>query len=188
MLDTYARPVAAPFFDKAAAPLLARNISATQITVLNMFVGLTGLFAVALGAYIPGLVFLLLNRFLDGVDGAAARATQITPFGAFFDNASRWMIHAGFVLFFSMSLADQSLASALLLFTYVAMIVLSVPQGRDDQPAFSFSRLIGETELIVFMVLCCLSPTSFAGIAVLFAVLCAITAMARLWNAAKILR
>lgn len=188
MLDSYARPVAAPFFDKAAAKLLAYNLSATHITIIGFFVGFTGLFAVALGAYIPGLILLLASRFLDGVDGAAARATQMTPFGIYLDKAVRWITHAGFVLFFSMSMADQSLASALLLFTYAAMIVTSNTQGQSERTGFSFGGLVGETELIVFMVLCCVSPGSFAGIAVLFAVLCAITAIGRLCEAAKNLR
>lgn len=188
MLDSYARPVAAPLFDKAAEKFLSFNLNATQVTLISLMVGFTGLFAVALGAYIPGLVLLLANRFMDGVDGAVARATQITPFGAFLDHASRWIIHAGFVLFFSMSLPDQSLASIVLLFTYILLIVSATAHDATAKPLYALSGIVGETEMIAFMVLACLFPGSFAGIAILFALLCAITAVARLWNAGKILR
>lgn len=188
MLDAYARPAAAPLFDKAAAKLMSFNLGATQVTLIGLFIGLTGLFAVALGAYIPGLVLLLINRFLDGADGAVARATQITPFGAYLDNASRWIVHAGFVLFFSMSLADQSLVSGLLLFTYVLLAVSASANDAAPKPVYALSGIVGETEMIAFMGLACLFPASFTGIAALFAVLCAVTAVARLWNAAKNLR
>lgn len=188
MLDSYARPVASPFFDKAAAKLLSFNLNATHVTLIGLMVGFTGLFAVALGAYIPGLVLLLANRFLDGADGAVARATQITRFGAFLDRASRWIVHAGFVLFFSMSLADQSLASIILLFTYMLLAVSATDNDAAAKPAYALSGIVGETEMIAFMVLACLFPQNFAGIAALFALLCAITGIARLFNAAKTLR
>lgn len=188
MLDSHTRPIATPLFDKAAQHFMSFNLNATQVTLIGLIVGFTGLFAVALGAYIPGLVLLLANRFIDGVDGAMARTTQITPFGAFLDRASRWIIHAGFVLFFSLSLADQSLASILLLFTYVLLIVSASAQDAAPKPLYALSGIVGETEMIAFMVLACLFPASFAGIAILFAVLCAITGIARLWNAAKTLQ
>ena len=188
MLDSYARPAVAPLIQKGADSLSAFGLNATQVTMIGFLIGICGLFAVGLGAYLFGLLLLLISRYLDGVDGVIARNTQITPFGRYMDHGARWIIYAGFILFFSMSLGEQTVASSFVLFTYAAMLATALPSDERAKPIYALSGLSEGTEMIVFMALCCIFPHAFAAIAVLFGTMCAVTVLGRLWDAGKLLR
>ena len=189
MLDSYVRPIAYPILDKTAQSLIQKKITATQTALIGFLMGLTAVLMVGLGAYTAGVLFLLANKFFDGLHGAMARAGVTSAFGNYFTNASRWIVDAGFILFFAMSLPMQAMGAAFILFTYVALQAVSFDdEAAEARPAYALAGLVGATEIVIFMVLCCLFPHAFSAIAVLFGTLCIVTVFGRLWETAKIFR
>lgn len=189
MLDSYVRPVAYPILDKVSASLLQNKITATQTAMIGFLMGLTAVLMVGLGAYTAGLLFLLANKFFDGLHGAMARAGAASAFGNYFTNATRWIVDGGFVLFFAMSAPVQAMGAIFILFAYVALqAVILDHEAEEARPVYALAGLVGRAEIVIFMVLCCLFPDAFSAIAVLFGTLCVVTVFGRLWEAGKILR
>lgn len=189
MLDSFIRPLIDAPLSSCARKIIDAGVSANQVTFLGFVIGLAGVLAVGFGAHLVGMVLLLINRLLDGLDGVVARATQETEFGRYFDNASNLIVTSAFVFFFAMSHMDQALGSAFLLFalfTLHASTVLSV--DNSAKPFYALTMLAGRGEMIVFIVLACLYPPAFSAIAVLYGTLCFVTAIARLFEATRVLR
>lgn len=189
MLDAFVRPRVIPVLDKLAGTVRASNVTATQIIFFSFIIGIAGMLAIGLGAYMPGLAFLIGHRLLLGISGSFQRAGQTSPFENYAVTASRWIVNAGFVFFFAMSLPAQAMAAAFILFAYAALQAVSHPSViAMDKPVYALGGLAEETEIVLFMILCCLFPYAFAAIAVLFGTLCIITVVGRLWDAGKVLR
>jgi phosphatidylglycerophosphate synthase len=87
MLDRRLQPVIKATFAAPARWLASIGVSADALTIVGFLVGLCGAGCLALRAYLPALVLLLLNRIFDGLDGALARLVGPTDRGAFLDVA-----------------------------------------------------------------------------------------------------
>lgn len=171
------------------ARLLARfGIEADQMTITGFVIGLLAVPLAALGLFGLALVFILLNRLLDGLDGALARATAPTDRGAFLDIALDFFFYAavplGFALF---DPAANALAAAFLILSFVgtgssflAFAAIAAKRGIDN-PAYPdkgihfLGGLAEGAETILFFALICLFPSAFSALATLFALLCLVT-------------
>jgi len=193
MLDRLALRLAKPVVDAAAAGLAARGIGADQVTLAGFGFGVLAALSVALGFTGLGLLLLLLNRALDGVDGALARATGPTERGAFLDITLDFVFYAAMPLAFAIQdPGANALAAAILLAaflatgtSFLAFAVMAEKRGLKSTafPAKSFYYLGGlteGTETILCFAAMCVWPAHFAGIALFYAGLCAVTAMTRL--------
>ncbi|TAM97154.1 MAG: CDP-alcohol phosphatidyltransferase family protein, partial [Rhodanobacteraceae bacterium] len=85
MLDTHARRWVEPAIGITARLLHRAGLSANAVTVLAMLVGVLAALGVAMGWTWTGIALLWLSGLLDAADGALARMTRITPFGAILD-------------------------------------------------------------------------------------------------------
>ena len=74
---------------------------------------------IILDFYLYAFVALILNRLLDGLDGAMARLTAPTPFGGYIDIVFDFIIYGGFVLSFGLSDSVFLMSSCLLIFLYI---------------------------------------------------------------------
>lgn len=84
MLDRYAiKIIKWPLKTLAALPDKL-GISANQVTITGFIIGLFTLPALAFQRYDLALIFIVINRLLDGLDGAIARRQGITDCGGFF--------------------------------------------------------------------------------------------------------
>ncbi|WP_330221495.1 CDP-alcohol phosphatidyltransferase family protein [Marinomonas phaeophyticola] len=81
MLDKYfIRHLRNPL-TKVATLAVQVGITANQTTMFGFVIGMLALPALSYGFYALALLFILLNRFMDGLDGAIARLKQPTDLG-----------------------------------------------------------------------------------------------------------
>ncbi|HLF20952.1 MAG TPA: CDP-alcohol phosphatidyltransferase family protein [Aestuariivirga sp.] len=199
MIDRYALAILKPAAEHAARRLAARGLSADQVSLAGFAIGLLAALTIALGFPAPAIVPLLLNRALDGIDGAMARLSQATDRGAFIDIGLDFLFYAAIPLGFAF--ADpgaNALAAAVLLAAFVgtgtsflAYAVIAEKRGLKSEayPTKSFYYLGGLTEgaeTIVAFLAMCWWPQYFSGIAYVYAAMCTVTTVTRLlagWQA-----
>jgi phosphatidylglycerophosphate synthase len=199
MIDRYALAILKPVADAAARRLVAKGLSADQVSLAGFAIGLLAALMIAIGFPTPAIVPLLVNRALDGIDGAMARLSPASDRGAFLDISLDFLFYAVIPLGFA--LADRqanALAAAVLLAAFVgtgtsflAYAVIAEKRGLKSEayPTKSFYYLGGlteGTETIICFLAMCWWPQYFAVIAYVYAALCAVTTVTRLlagWQA-----
>lgn len=168
--------------------------SPNQITFIGFGFGVLMCMSIVIDQYFIALIFLLLNRLSDGLDGAMARLQTPTPFGGYLDIVLDFLIYGGFVLCFGMTDQDNSLLSMILLFCYIgtgttflakAAILPSLSHKKlsnNIPKSFHYAKgLIEGSETILFMALCLLFPNLFVYFSSIFIVLCLITIVFRIF-------
>ena len=192
MFDARLLPLQHRLMQPPARILAALGVTADQITLAGFATGCLVLPSLWSGATGLALIFILLNRLADGLDGALARLQGPTDRGAFLDIALDFVFYAlvplGFAL---MDPSRNALPAALLLASFVgtgsSFLAFSVIAGRQgitakDYPGKGIAYLGGLTEgaeTILFFVAICLWPTAFPLLACIFATAATITTIAR---------
>ena len=177
---------------RVAVVLVKRGWSADQMTWLGAFFGLLAISCVSVDATGLGLGLFLLNRLCDGLDGAIARQREPSDAGAFLDIVLDFLVYAGMVLGFALRDPADSLAAAVLLFSFIgtassflAFAIFAKTRGMTNlrMQQKSMYYLEGLTEgfetTLVFSVMC-LRPELFAWLAYGFASLCLLTTIGRI--------
>lgn len=201
MLDTRMRPL----IDRplnAAGRLLARaGASANKVTLTGLVVGLLAATAVAKGAFSLGLVLIAVNRVIDGLDGAVARATGPTASGGYLDIVADYVFYGSVP--FAFAIADPSInalpAAALLASfcltcsSFMAFAAIAAQRGMETsafgRKAFFYSRgIIEGTETIAFFLAMAALPTWFPLLAWVLSALCVLTVLQRSVLAMKVFR
>lgn len=192
MIDRFLLPYLAAGLAPVARAVRRAGFSADAVTFAGFGVGLVGAGLIALGFPLAGLAAILVNRAMDGLDGAVARLAGPTDRGAFLDIALDFFFYGTVPLAFA--LADpgaNALAAAALLLAFIgtgssflAFSVIAERRGLASAayPAKGIFYLGGLTEgaeTIGFFVAVCLCPAWFAPLAWGFAALCLITAVTR---------
>lgn len=194
MIDAMILPLQRSLLHPPAQRLAALGLHADQITIAGFVLGLCALPALAFGAHGAALVFILLNRLADGLDGAVARIVGATDRGAFLDTALDFLFYALVPLGFALSdPAANALPAAVLIASFVgtgssflAFAVIAARRGivSHGYPAKGIYYLGGLTEgaeTIAFFVAICLVPSAFPILALVFAAACAVTTLTR-WH------
>ncbi len=193
MLDRLALKLVKPMVEAAAARLAARGMTADQATLAGFGFGMIAAILIAFGFTTLAILPILLNRALDGVDGALARMSGPTERGAFLDISLDFVFYAAIPLAFAAQAPEENaLAAAVLLAAFVAtgtsflaFAVMAEKRGLKSTayPSKSFYYLGGlteGTETILCFLAMCWWPQHFAVIAITYAVLCMLTAVTRL--------
>lgn len=193
MLDRFALKIVKPVADAAAVKLAARGLTADQATLAGFAFGMIAAIMIVGGLTTAAILPLLINRTLDGIDGALARLSGPTERGAFLDISLDFVFYAAVPLAFAaLSPADNAFAAAMLLaaFTvtgtsFLAFAVMAEKRQLKSTayPSKSFYYLGGlteGTETILCFLAMCWWPQHFAVIALVYAALCALTAAMRL--------
>ena len=193
MLDAIIRKRIDPPLAMIARQALKWQISATTATVAAFVLGLAATALVASQLYLPAAVVWLASRFCDGLDGAIARQTRLTDLGGFLDIVLDFIVYAAVV--FGFALADpaaNALAAAFLTTsfmapaaTFLAYAIFAAKHGitteiRGSKSLYYLGGLTEGTETIVCLTLMCLFPSLFSTIAIIFGVMCWITAGTRI--------
>lgn len=179
---------------EAAGEMIARTrVSGDALTAAGVVFCVPLFVALAQGAYGWALLFVILNRLMDLLDGPVARARGPSPLGGYFDIGSDYIFYGGFVFFFALGQPESALAAAFLLFsfvlsgtTFLAFAILAERYGWETRAqgrkSFFYQRGLAEgTETFLAFVLMCLLPQGFAVFAVIFGILCMATAAQRVW-------
>ncbi len=201
MLDRWSLRIIKKPLNVLAHFVVKQGIKADQITIGGFFIGLLSVPAIAMSHFELGLLFIVANRVLDGLDGAVARLTHTSNRGAYLDIVLDFIFYAAVV--FAFALADpvnNALPAAALLLSFMgtgssflafAIMAERLALSSMTYPNKGFYYLNGiteGTETILFFVLMCLLPTHFALIAWIFVVLCVITTITRVISGAHTLQ
>ena len=121
MLDRLALKLVKPMVEAAATRLGARGMTADQATLAGFGFGMIAAILIAFGFTTLAILPILLNRALDGVDGALARMSGPTERGAFLDISLDFVFYAAIPLAFAVQAPEENaLAAAVLLAAFVA--------------------------------------------------------------------
>ncbi|WP_449556242.1 CDP-alcohol phosphatidyltransferase family protein [Huaxiibacter chinensis] len=201
MFDRHLHPRIKPLLNSVAAAVDRPGITPDRLTLLGFALGALALPLLASGHYTAALVAILLNRLLDGLDGALARRRGLTDAGGFLDIALDFLFYA--LVPFGFALAapvENALAAAWLLFAFIgtgsSFLAFAALASRHniENPGYahkSFYYLGGlteGTETILLFVLCCLFPAHFALFAWTFGALCWLTTTTRIWSGYQTLK
>ena len=199
MFDAKLRPIIDPPLNAVARFLAARGVGANMLTLVGLCLGLVAAVAIGLGAFAWGLILIVLNRLLDGLDGAVARATGPTEFGGYLDIVADYAFYVSIPVGFGFA-ASENLPYALVLVatfvlsgaSFLGFAAIAAKRGRETyahgRKAFFYSTGLAEgAETIAAFIAMCIVPSAFALIATGLAILCVLTVVQRSLLAARVL-
>lgn len=192
MIDARLLPAIKTVLQPPARALAGLGVSADSVTLIGFGFGLIAVFSVSLGWMTTALMFLLLNRLCDGLDGTIARLSTPTDRGAFLDIALDFVFYALFPLGFALlDPASNALAAAVLIAAFVgtgssflAFATIAAKRGETaaafpSKGIYYLGGLTEGAETIALFVVMCLLPEWFAPLAYGFALACAATTVLR---------
>lgn len=191
MLDSHIRPIIDPPLNLAAKFLYDRGVTGNMVTFIGLGFGVLCFISLVFQWYGAAMAFVVLNRLMDGLDGAVARHSVPTDIGGYLDIVVDFIFYSGTVFFFAVGRPEDSLSAAFLIFSFMgtgasflAYAIIAAKRGveTEHQGKKSFYYLSGlteGTETIMVLLLICLFPSWFSWIAVGFGILCWLTTFAR---------
>ncbi|WP_263078168.1 CDP-alcohol phosphatidyltransferase family protein [Endozoicomonas sp. Mp262] len=201
MLDQWTTRWVHPPLEKGASVLNKKGIHPDHVTLTGFLTGMTAIPLLATQHYLLALIAILINRTLDGLDGALARQNKATDAGGYLDITLDFIFYAGVV--FGFALADpvnNALSASLLIFSFMGTgssflaYAIMAEKRKLTHPRFSHKSLyylggLAEgTETIIVFMLFCLLPEHFPALAKGFALICIITAYTRVWAGYKTIK
>jgi phosphatidylglycerophosphate synthase len=199
MFDRQMLALTKPLVDAVARRLHAFGLSPNTISFTGFGFGIVSALLIAHGDIKTAIVPLLLNRLLDGLDGAVARLARPSDRGAFLDITLDFLFYAAVPLAFAFcNPARNALAAAVLLAAFIgtgvsflAYAIMAAKRGETSAayPSKGFYYLGGLTEgfeTVLCFIAMCLWPQYFVVFAYIYAVMCGVTTLTRLvagWQA-----
>ena len=194
MLDRAAAALIRPMADAVAKRLVKIGLGANQITIAGFLTGLFAAYLIATNAYVAGVIAIFFSRTCDALDGAVARMTQPTDAGGFLDVTLDFLYYASIPLAFAFSDPLQNaLPGAVLLAAFIgtatsflAFATLAGKRGMSnlaypDKSFYFLGGLTEATETLAAFAAMCFWPRYFPEIAYVYAALCGITTLTRIW-------
>jgi phosphatidylglycerophosphate synthase len=197
MFDSRLRRLVDPPINSIARWLAQSGATANALTVIGAVIGLVAAIAISQQQYTAGLMIIVINRILDGLDGAVARINGPTEFGGYLDTLADFLFYVSVPVGYAFANAENLLPALLLVasFTLTAVSFLGFAaiaarrgndHGAHGPKAFIYSTgLMEGGETIAFFILFCLFPDYFPVLALVFAALCILTVLQRIALAAK---
>src|SRR5258708_3456408 len=160
MLDATIRRIVTSPLDPFADRLARAGVSANALTVGGFALGLIAAALIGDEAFLPGVIFLALNRLADILDGMVARRTGMTPLGAFLDASLDLFVYAAIPFAFALAHQQDALAATFLL---MGLMIAAIPgitaRGfLGDGDKRRVLALCGHSETFVAFVLMCAAP------------------------------
>jgi phosphatidylglycerophosphate synthase len=197
MFDVALRRFVDPALNRIAVGIVNARISANMLTISGAGLALAAAFFITQSNFAAALGLILLNRIVDGLDGAVARIKGPTEFGGYLDTICDYIFYLSIPVAFGLMDQFNQIPALLLVasFTltavsFLAFAAIAARQVSDDgthgPKAFIYSTgLMEGAETIVFFALFCLFPGFFPTLAIVFAALCLLTVLQRFILAAK---
>ena len=195
MLDARIRPLIDPPLNRLGHALAQRGVTANGLTLIGLLIGLAGAVAIAFGEARWGLVLILTNRLLDGLDGAVARSGGITDLGGYYDLVADFAFYVAVPLGFGLMAPEHTRPALVLVASFVltgtsflAFAAIAARRGLSTaahgrKSVFYSTGFAEGTETIVVFIVVCLRPAWFGEIAYAYAALCLLTVIQRTLNA-----
>ena len=191
MFDAKLRPLIDPPLNRVGAALAKMGISANLLTFTGLAIGLVGAAAIAFGELCLGLALIIVNRLLDGLDGAVARASSPTALGGYFDIVADFAFYVSIPVGFGIMASANTLPALVLVASFVltgvsflAFATVAAERGETSEAhgkkSFFYSTGLAEgAETIAVFIAMCLVPAWFGVIAYAYAGLCVLTVFQR---------
>jgi phosphatidylglycerophosphate synthase len=200
MLDSHLRPYIDPPLNVAAKYLSKSGVTANVLTSVGFGFALCCFIALTFSLYDLAIIFIILNRLMDGLDGPVSRQTCSTDLGGYLDIVFDFIFYSGTIFFFALGAAlsaggetqHTALAAAFLIFSFMgtgssflAYAVVSAKRGENHEEqgkkSFFYAQGLAEgTETIIALLLICIFPENFVAIACVYGVLCWLTTIGRI--------
>lgn len=197
MFDVALRRIMDPSLHRLAGGIAKTGVSANILTIVGAIIGGGAGICISQGNFAAALILIMLNRVMDGLDGAVARINGPTEMGGYLDTLADYLFYITVPVAFAIWARDNQLPALLLVasFTLTAVSFLGFAaiaarrhdaMGAHGPKAFLYSAgLMEGGETIAFFILFCLFPGYFPTLALVFAALCGLTVLQRLFLAAK---
>ena len=197
MIDKELNRYTRSHLNRIANTLYERGVEPNWVTLLGLALAFLCFVALSYGLFYLGLILILINRFLDGLDGSLARLGTPRKFGAFFDITSDFAFYALVPLGFAVhSPHENALPTAFLLaafyvngssFLAEAIIIekYNIKFDQADKGFFYSFGLIEGFETICFFLFICLFPNVYANAAYIFFTLTLLTHVIRVFKSFK---
>ncbi|NOH26148.1 CDP-alcohol phosphatidyltransferase family protein [Vibrio europaeus] len=195
MLDRFSIKVIRWPLAQSAKLLDKLGVTANQTTLFGFALGCLAFPALIAEQYTLALIFILLNRICDGLDGALARIQGISDAGGFLDISLDFLFYSLIPFGFVLANPEQNaIAGAFLIFSFIgtgtsflAFAVMAGKRGIDNpvyknKSLYYMSGLTEGTETIGCFILFCLLPQHFTFIAFLFGAACWFTTFTRIYS------
>ena len=197
MIDRELNRYMSGYLNRIANILYEKGVDPNWVTLLGLTLAFLCFVVISYGLFYLGLILILINRFLDGLDGSLARLGTPRKFGAFFDITSDFVFYAliplGFAIF---SPYENALPTAFLMaafyvngssFLAEAIIIekYNIKIDRADKGFFYSFGLIEGFETICFFLFICLFPNVYANAAYIFFTLTLLTHVIRVFKSFK---
>ena len=194
MFDRNLQEYSTPLLLYLAKYLVKARISADFISGAGFAFGVIAALLAANSYFLCALIFFLVNRLLDGLDGVVARINGPTHRGAFLDIVFDFIIYSSLPFAFAIFDRNNSFASCFVIFSFIgtgttflayAIMQAKIPekfQKKIGQKSFYYLGGIAEgAETILFISFILLFPTLFSPAAFLFGTLCWVSSFFRLY-------
>jgi phosphatidylglycerophosphate synthase len=175
-------------------------VTADVVTLVGFIIGMLAVPAIIFGQYLLALCLILLNRLGDGLDGAIARETSPSDAGGFLDITLDFIFYSAIVFaFICAEPAQNAIAGSFLMLSFMgtggsflAFAIMAKKHGIDapnyPQKSLHYMGGLAEgVETILVLSLFCLLPNYFVLIASVFAAICWLTTIIRIWVGYKTL-
>jgi phosphatidylglycerophosphate synthase len=191
MFDARLRPLIDPPLNTIARALARAGIGANTVTLAGLIPAVAAGLAIAYGHHLAALALVVLNRLLDGLDGAVARARGPSDWGGYLDILADYVFYLAVPLGFAFASTGNALPALVLVasftLTAVSFLVFAALAARRGQEStahgtksFFYSTGLAEgAETIMAFIAMCLWPAAFPAIAWGFAALCVLTVAQR---------
>jgi len=192
MFDITLQKLLKPIVHKIARTMASSGVRANMLTIAGALLVIPSAIAIAHKMWMLGLCFILLNRIIDGLDGAVAQINGPTPFGGYLDSLADFFFYAAIPTAFAWADPENAYWAALLLaafmvtgVSFLAFAAIGPDKKTPDEgrghKAFLYTRgLMEGTETIIAFSLMCLLPSHFTAIAIIASILCGLTILQRI--------
>ena len=195
MFDAQLRPLIDRLLNPIGRGLVTLGVTANQVTMIGAAFGLIAAVCAAAGLFYLALWFVIANRFIDGLDGAVARASRSSDFGGYLDIVSDFIFYSAIPLAFAVARPETALAAAFLIFSFIGtatsflgFAILAekhqvTTQIRGKKAFYYLGGLTEGTETILLFLAMLVWPDYFRQMAIIFGILCWVTTGTRIYAA-----
>jgi phosphatidylglycerophosphate synthase len=199
MLDTVVRPLINRPLNSAGRFLARRGVGANTVTLAGLVIGLLAALAIGTGYFALAFALIVVNRIIDGLDGAVARASTPTDRGGYLDIVVDYVFYSSIPFAFAViDPTHNAIPAAALLAgfcltcsSFLTFATIAAKRGLETEThgkkSFFYSTgLVEGTETIAFFLAMAAMPHWFPILAWVFAALCVLTAIQRSALAMKV--
>jgi phosphatidylglycerophosphate synthase len=201
MLDVYARKLINKPLD-SMVKFFPSSITAVHVTLYGFALGILGVVLTAFGLYLWGLLFFVLSRVCDGLDGALARERGIvSDEGAYLDIVCDFILYSSLPLGFGLAnLPENGISAMILMLTFMgtgssflAHAIFAAQRGETTElrgkKSFYYSAgLMEGSETILAFFVFYIFPEHFWWLGLCVAFLCVVTTVSRVVEVCRILK